>query len=177
MLNHTGSSLFLSQKYLIYHSYNSICTQSFNQFNGVYLKVLNKHFRHFGQLHKIILVFIPQVIFLTFLFFWMVVMMFMKWIMYSSRAGKINITLRYKIIWRSRCLWICFTKLEGRWQEHHFLCTCTWIFYLLRNQRDVFLLIHSSFKKTVSSYVQNKQTIRKYFIRLLFQILLCPKTC
>lgn len=49
---------------------------------GVCMSTVN--YVHFNRKHSIILEFIPQVIFLIFLFAWMVVMMFMKWIMYSA---------------------------------------------------------------------------------------------
>lgn len=45
------------------------------------------HFRYFRRYSSIFLEFIPQFIFLVFLFFWMVIMMFMKWIMYGPVAG------------------------------------------------------------------------------------------
>lgn len=44
-------------------------------------------FRYFRNYSRIVLEFLPQVIFLVFLFMWMVVMMFIKWIIYGPVAG------------------------------------------------------------------------------------------
>lgn len=58
---------------------------------GVCMSTVN--YVHFNRKHSILLEFLPQVIFLVFLFAWMVVMMFMKWIMYSSEhEGTIHST-------------------------------------------------------------------------------------
>lgn len=49
---------------------------------GVCMSVVN--YVHFRNLSSILLEFVPQLLFLVLLFFWMVVMMFMKWIMYGA---------------------------------------------------------------------------------------------
>jgi V-type H+-transporting ATPase subunit a len=49
---------------------------------GVCVSIIN--FVHFRKYSSIILEFVPQILLLCFLFLWMVVMMFMKWIMYSA---------------------------------------------------------------------------------------------
>lgn len=61
-------------------------TDNCNTIFYAYLKILFT--RYFRRYSSIFLEFLPQFIFLVFLFFWMVVMMFMKWIMYSPVAGK-----------------------------------------------------------------------------------------
>ncbi|KAF5299268.1 hypothetical protein FQA39_LY02441 [Lamprigera yunnana] len=48
---------------------------------GVCLSVVN--YSYFKKYSSILLEFLPQIIFLAFIFLWMVVMMFMKWIMYG----------------------------------------------------------------------------------------------
>lgn len=53
---------------------------------GVCLSVANHV--HFGRYSNIFLEFLPQLIFLVFLFLWMVIMMFMKWIMYGALNEK-----------------------------------------------------------------------------------------
>ncbi|XP_044259980.1 V-type proton ATPase 116 kDa subunit a1 [Tribolium madens] len=53
---------------------------------GVCVSVVN--FVHFRKYSSIFLEFLPQILLLCFLFLWMVVMMFMKWILYSADLGK-----------------------------------------------------------------------------------------
>ncbi|KAF5289211.1 hypothetical protein FQR65_LT00099 [Abscondita terminalis] len=48
---------------------------------GVCLSVINHV--HFGRYSNIFLEFLPQLVFLVFLFLWMVIMMFIKWVSYS----------------------------------------------------------------------------------------------
>jgi V-type H+-transporting ATPase subunit a len=55
---------------------------------GVCVSVVN--FVHFRKYSSIILEFLPQILLLCFLFLWMVVMMFMKWIMYSPVTDKMG---------------------------------------------------------------------------------------
>lgn len=49
---------------------------------GVCLSVINHV--HFGRYSNIVFEFLPQLIFLVFLFLWMVIMMFIKWIIYGG---------------------------------------------------------------------------------------------
>lgn len=52
---------------------------------GVCMSVVN--YAHFRHMEDFFLSFIPQMVFLCLLFLWMVVMMFMKWILYVPEIG------------------------------------------------------------------------------------------
>lgn len=58
---------------------------------GVCVSTFN--YIHFKQKMQLILQFIPQILLLTFLFLWMVIMMFMKWIIYSGQYDHIDTKL------------------------------------------------------------------------------------
>lgn len=60
----------------------SIIFGVFHMIFGVCMSVVN--YAHFRHIEDFFLLFLPQIIFLCLLFLWMVVMMFMKWIMYSA---------------------------------------------------------------------------------------------
>ncbi|CAB3225208.1 unnamed protein product [Arctia plantaginis] len=51
---------------------------------GVVLSLVN--FCYFKRCYSILLQFIPEVVFLSFLFFWLVIMIFYKWFLYSAKS-------------------------------------------------------------------------------------------
>lgn len=61
---------------------------------GLCMSVVN--FVHFKRYYKILLEFIPQMIFLVCLFLWLVILMILKWLMYNADEGE-------EIQWGSSC--------------------------------------------------------------------------
>ncbi|KAI4459103.1 vacuolar proton atpase [Holotrichia oblita] len=77
--------MLASNKIIFLNSFKmklSIIFGVFHMIFGVCMSVVN--YAHFRHMEDFFLLFIPQIIFLCLLFLWMVVMMFMKWIMYTA---------------------------------------------------------------------------------------------
>ncbi|KAK9737309.1 V-type ATPase 116kDa subunit [Popillia japonica] len=77
--------MLASNKIIFLNSFKmklSIIFGVFHMIFGVCMSVVN--YAHFRHIEDFFLLFLPQIIFLCLLFLWMVVMMFMKWIMYSA---------------------------------------------------------------------------------------------
>jgi V-type H+-transporting ATPase subunit a len=84
---------------------------------GVCVSIIN--FVHFRKYSSIILEFVPQILLLCFLFLWMVVMMFMKWIMYSAVTREMG----NGKCWCSRNSTSFNSIISRRGQIWIFLCT------------------------------------------------------
>lgn len=70
------------------YRYQDIFFFSYLVFSLLKILILSFYFRYFNNYLSIYCEFIPQLIFLLFLFFYMVVLMFMKWIIYYPESGK-----------------------------------------------------------------------------------------
>lgn len=117
-------------------------------------------YRHFRKTVNIFFQFIPQLLFLVLLFFYLVTLIFFKWIRYSSKAdGKSNLFKTKKFISRSSifvtngsslffhffvnnsmvvagCMWTFFTLkrlLENIWHPSYLV---GWLFFL-------YVLVHN----------------------------------
>lgn len=69
--------------------------------------------RHFRNYASIVLEFIPQIVFLTILFFYLVVLIIIKWLMYSAKNGN---------YWHFVCC-VCYWRAAVHLHRHVFLQT------------------------------------------------------
>nr|XP_022908775.1 V-type proton ATPase 116 kDa subunit a isoform X1 [Onthophagus taurus]XP_022908776.1 V-type proton ATPase 116 kDa subunit a isoform X1 [Onthophagus taurus]XP_022908777.1 V-type proton ATPase 116 kDa subunit a isoform X1 [Onthophagus taurus]XP_022908778.1 V-type proton ATPase 116 kDa subunit a isoform X1 [Onthophagus taurus] len=77
--------MLAKNKIIFLNSYKmklSIIFGVFHMMFGVCMSVVN--FAHFRKMENFFFMFLPQIIFLMLLFLWMVVMMFLKWILYDA---------------------------------------------------------------------------------------------